>query len=147
MPHFLLRLDPPRRSFPDDARAAELDAMVAHGAFWQGQAEAGLALAVGPVADPAGIWGLALVEVADDDEARALAAADPVIAADLGFTYRVMPLLSLITRPADGPADASRAACEAPGPAVEPQIPCGAPDPAIDSHIRCEARGPAPADI
>nr|WP_272903764.1 YciI family protein [Xanthobacter agilis] len=99
-----MRLTPPRASFPSDARPAELDAMVAHGAFWQGEADAGRALAVGPVADPDGIWGLALVEVADEAEARALAARDPVIGADLGFTYGVMPLLSLITGRADGPA-------------------------------------------
>lgn len=81
--------------------------MVAHGAFWQHQADQGRALAVGPVADPAGIWGLALVEVADEAEAEALAAEDPVIAARLGFAYAVLPLLSLITRRAEGLAGGS----------------------------------------
>jgi len=121
VPHFLLRLTPPRPSFPSDARAEELDAMVAHGAFWQDEADAGRALAVGPVADPDGIWGLALVEVADEAGARALAARDPVITAKLGFAYKVMPLLSLTT---------GRAGC-----------------PASDSHIRGRAEGLAPADI
>ncbi|MFG1479700.1 YciI family protein [Xanthobacter sp. V4C-4] len=134
MPHFLLRLTPPRPSFPSDAREAELDAMVAHGAFWQGEADAGRALAVGPVADPAGIWGLALVEVADEAAAEALAAADPVITANLGFTYGVMPLLSLITRRVEGTADDTPILRRADGPAD-------------DSHIPCRAERPAPADI
>lgn len=95
--------------------------MVAHGAFWQDEADCGRALAVGPVADPGGIWGLALVEVEEEADARALAARDPVITADLGFAYEVMPLLSLITGRAAGPAP--------------------------DSHIRCRAQRPASADI
>lgn len=106
MAHFLLRLEPPRDSFPQDATAAEMDAMAAHGAYWQGQADAGLALAVGPVADPSGIWGMALVEVEDEAEATSLTADDPVIRADLGFAYRVMPILSLIQGRARRPVQA-----------------------------------------
>ena len=45
MPHFLLRLSPPRPSFPSDASAAEMDAMGALFAFWQAEAEAGSGLA------------------------------------------------------------------------------------------------------
>lgn len=106
MGHYLLHLSPPRASFPSDASAAELEAMQAHGAYWQGQADAGRALAVGPVADPAGIWGMALVEVADEAEADRLAAEDPVIGADLGFAYKVMPVLSLIQRRVPRPVPA-----------------------------------------
>ncbi|WP_454915328.1 YciI family protein [Xanthobacter sediminis] len=95
--------------------------MVAHGAFWQDEADCGRALAVGPVADPDGIWGLALVEVGDEADAHALAARDPVITANLGFAYKVMPLLSLMTGRAERPAS--------------------------DSHIRCRAQRLAPADI
>lgn len=106
MAHFLLRLEPPRASFPQDATAAEMDAMAAHGAYWQGKADAGLALAVGPVADPSGIWGMALVEVEDEAEATSLTTEDPVIRADLGFAYRVMPILSLIQGRARRPVQA-----------------------------------------
>jgi len=106
VPHFVLRLDPPRPSFPEDASAAEMEAMAAHSAFWQDRAEEGLALAVGPVADPAGIWGLALVEVADEAAAAGLVAKDPVIRAGLGFSCRVMPILSLIQGRARRPAGA-----------------------------------------
>ncbi|ABS65416.1 YciI family protein [Xanthobacter versatilis] len=104
MAHFLLRLSPPRPAFPADATVAEMDAMAAHGAFWQSEADRGVALAVGPVADPSGIWGMALVEAHDQDAADALAAQDPVIVAGLGFAYEVMPILSLIQRRVAGPA-------------------------------------------
>ncbi|MFS8035701.1 YciI family protein [Xanthobacter sp. AM11] len=106
MAHFLLRLSPPRPGFPQDATAAEMDAMLAHTAFWQGEADAGRALAVGPVADPSGIWGMAVVEVDDEAGAARLVAEDPVIRANLGFSYKVMPILSLIQRRAPSPAPA-----------------------------------------
>ena len=98
MAHFLLRLSPPRPSFPEDASAAEMAAMGAHSAYWQDQADLGSALAVGPVADPGGIWGMALVDVADGARARALAEGDPIITAELGFSYEVLPVPSLILR-------------------------------------------------
>ena len=79
MAHFLLRLSPPRPAFPADATVAEMDAMAAHGAFWQGEADRGVALAVGPVADPSGIWGMALVEVQDQDAADRKASMKPTI--------------------------------------------------------------------
>ena len=72
--------------------------MTAHMAFWQASAEAGAAIAVGPVFDPAGAWGMALVEVVDEDEATVLSQKDPVITADLGFTYEVLAVPSLILR-------------------------------------------------
>lgn len=72
--------------------------MKAHAAFWQTKIEAGFAIAVGPVFDPAGAWGLALVEVDTEDEARDLYTKDPVIEADLGFTYEVLPVPSLLLR-------------------------------------------------
>lgn len=103
MAHFLLRLSPPRPGFPADATAAEMEAMAAHSAFWQAKADRGIALAVGPVADPSGIWGMALVDVPDEDEANGLTCEDPVMRAELGFTYQVMPLLSLIRSRAAGP--------------------------------------------
>jgi uncharacterized protein YciI len=106
--HYLLRLRPPRASFPEDASGAEMEAMGAHGAYWHRLAEGGPALAVGPVADPAGIWGMALVDVEDEGHAQALADADPIIAAGLGFAYEVMPVPSLILNRGAAPAGDER---------------------------------------
>jgi len=98
MAYILCRLVAPRPTFPADMTAAEGEAMAAHGAFWAGQAGAGRAIAVGPVFDPAGAWGFALVEAEDADAARALTDADPIVTAGLGFAYDHLPVPSLILR-------------------------------------------------
>lgn len=98
MAYFMLRLNAPRPSFPFDATAAEQEAMGAHAGYWQEKVDAGAALAVGPVFDPNGAFGLALVEVKGEEEARALSTADPVIAAGLGFSYDILPVPSLMLR-------------------------------------------------
>jgi uncharacterized protein YciI len=98
MAYFLLRLTPPRPSFPFDATAAEKALFSDHAAYWLERAEAGQAIAVGPVFDPAGTWGLALVEAEDAERAQALGATDPVVTADAGFAYTVSPVPSLILR-------------------------------------------------
>ncbi|WP_232627853.1 YciI family protein [Methylobacterium sp. Leaf118] len=104
MPYFLLRLDPPRPTFPSDATEAEKALFSEHAAYWIARAGEGSAIAVGPVFEPGGgsepgrAWGLALVEAADQAEATALGAADPVITAQAGFAYRAAPVPSLILR-------------------------------------------------
>ncbi|MFC7396163.1 YciI family protein [Chelatococcus sp. GCM10030263] len=98
MAYFLLRLRSPRPTFPFDASEAEMARMKEHAAFWQGQADAGAAIVVRPVFDPAGTWGMEVEEVEDEPAAQALLRADPAIAADLGFSYDVLPVPSLILR-------------------------------------------------
>ena len=98
MPTFLLRLTPPRPSFPFDATEAEKALFSEHAAYWIARAQEGQAIAVGPVFDAGGTWGLALVEAADEAAAAALGAADPVIRAQAGFAYALAPVPSLILR-------------------------------------------------
>jgi uncharacterized protein YciI len=98
MAYFLLRLTPPRPSFPFDASEAEKALFSEHAAYWLERAQEGVAVAVGPVFEAGGAWGLALVEAEDADRAEALGGADPVIAAGAGFAYTVSPVPSLILR-------------------------------------------------
>ncbi len=98
MPYFLLRLTPPRPTFPFDATEAERALFSEHAAYWIAQAGEGRAIAVGPVFEPNNTWGLALVEAEDEASALALGAADPVIVAQAGFAYAVAPVPSLILR-------------------------------------------------
>ena len=51
---FLYRLNPPRSTFMRDMTAKEAGIMARHVAYWTGLLEAGVAIAFGPVADPAG---------------------------------------------------------------------------------------------
>ena len=53
----------------------------------------------GPVADPAGPWGLGVVRVAGESEMRELEANDPVILSGRGFRYEVLPMLRAIVPP------------------------------------------------
>lgn len=92
--YFFLRLVPPRPTFPADMRPEEAKAMGEHAAYLCEKAAAGVVIAAGPVGDPKGAWGLGLVEVADEAEARALTDGDPVVRSGLGFRYEIFPLMS-----------------------------------------------------
>ena len=98
MAYFHLKLAPPRSSFPHDATPEEMTAMQAHAEYWRGHAEAGVAIAVGPVFAEDGAFGIAIVEAADAAAARALADGDPVLKAALGFRFDVSPMPSIILR-------------------------------------------------
>jgi uncharacterized protein YciI len=63
---------------------AEATVMQNHIAYWQTLADKGTAVAFGPVADPTGAWGIAIVEAETEDEVKAIRAADPVVKSDLG---------------------------------------------------------------
>lgn len=81
--YYAYRLIPPRPSFAQDMTEAEAAIMGEHASYWQGLPERRVAVVFGPVADPAGSWGLAVVEAADEDEVRALGAADPAVGSGL----------------------------------------------------------------
>jgi uncharacterized protein YciI len=98
MAYFHLKLIPPRSTFPSDMTEVEREAMGRHAAYWQGKAEERIAIAVGPVFDPAGTYGMAVVEIHDEDAAQALGENDPVVQAGLGFRYAVASIPSLIPR-------------------------------------------------
>jgi hypothetical protein len=59
----------------------------------------GVLIAAGPVHDPKGVWGLALIEVSDPGRVDAIAGGDPAVRSGLGFRYDVFPLLSAMVRP------------------------------------------------
>ena len=71
--------------------------MQAHVAYWTEQLGRARAVVFGPVADPAGPWGLGVVRVAGEDGMRAFDAADPAIRSGRGFRYDVLPMLQAVT--------------------------------------------------
>ena len=99
MAYFTLQLRPPRTTFPGDMTEIEREAMGRHAVYLREQMAQGVALAFGPVMDPAGAWGLALIETENAEQAAALAAGDPVVKAGLGFSYDILPMASLVLRP------------------------------------------------
>ena len=97
MPHFLLRLLPPRPSFLVDMSDKERELMGEHAAFLAGEMAAGRVLAFGPVADPKGPFGMAIVEAPSTATVETMTLADPAIRAAVGFSYEISPILKLIT--------------------------------------------------
>ena len=84
MPHFFMKLVPSRASFATDMTEAEMATMKEHAAYWTTLVDAGSCLTFGPVYDPAGIWGLGIVETEDEAAAQKMGDADPAVMARLG---------------------------------------------------------------
>jgi uncharacterized protein YciI len=76
----------------------EAEIMQAHTAYCGELLRTGKAVVFGPVADPAGIWGLGVLQLADDADPQDIVANDPVVKADAGFIYQVIPMLQAATR-------------------------------------------------
>jgi uncharacterized protein YciI len=96
MAFFFLRLSGPRPTFPFDITEGEKAAMADHQDYWRQKATVGVAHAVGPVFDPKGAFGMAVIECADQEEAAAIAASDPVSLSGLGFAWDIAPMPSII---------------------------------------------------
>jgi hypothetical protein len=94
---FVFRLVPPRPDFAftmtDDERSTMLD----HSGYWSGLAEEGSVLAFGPVADPNGPYGIAIVLADSLDSAEQMRDGDPVMTSHHGFTTEISPMLALVT--------------------------------------------------
>ena len=99
MPHSLCKHRPPRPTFIDDMAPDEAVLMRAHREYWTPRVETGVVVAMGPVADPAGGYGIAIVEAASQSALDAMLAEDPVIVAGRGFAYESRPMLAIAVRP------------------------------------------------
>lgn len=98
MSHHLYKLVPPRPSFgPGDMSDEEAALMAEHAAYWQDLLDRGDAVAFGPVLDPAGTWGLALVVAAEEGTARRFGEGDPAVRSGR-FTFEVHPMPMTVTR-------------------------------------------------
>jgi len=94
--YFMCRLLPPRATFMQDMNADERSAMQAHAAYWRVKLAEGAAIAFGPVADPAGGYGLGILAVPDEATLRAFQAADPAIVARIGLRYETTPMVTVV---------------------------------------------------
>lgn len=81
--YYYLKLIPPRPTFPADITEQEKALMNEHSAYCERQFEAGKLLAYGPVMAPGGAFGVAILEVADETEARQFGENDPSVRAGL----------------------------------------------------------------
>jgi uncharacterized protein YciI len=97
MSYFLYKLMPPRPSFADDMTPAEASVMEEHFAYWANLIEQGSVVAYGPVLDPAGTYGIAIVEADDEAHVHSLGRSDPAVARGVG-TFAVFPMPSTVVR-------------------------------------------------
>ena len=91
MNHFLYKLIPPRPTFDRDMSETEQAIMGRHVRYWQDLTERGTAIVFGSVSDPAGAWGLAVVEAETTEQVHALGDADPAVTSRLAH-FEVFPM-------------------------------------------------------
>jgi len=96
--HFVLRLISPRPTFPQDITDEEKGIMQRHAQYWRGLMAQGFVLVFGPVLDPKGVYGLAVVEVGDESQVTEFIAGDPATA--IGH-YEVSPMMAVVPKKAD----------------------------------------------
>ncbi len=58
---------------------AEQKLMEQHFVYWKDEFQKGVCIFGGPVPDPRGVYGVLAIRAASEDEARAIAAADPSV--------------------------------------------------------------------
>jgi uncharacterized protein YciI len=80
---FFLKLIPPRPTFAQDMTPDELATMQKHAAYWAEQFKTGKVLIIGPVMDPKGAWGMAVLETDSLADAQQMADNDPSVKSGL----------------------------------------------------------------
>ena len=98
MSFFLYKLIPSRPTFPADISEREVAVMRRHAMFWTGLLEGGHAVVFGQVSEPAGTWGMAVVEGHSAAEVEALSVDDPAVIDGLA-SVEVHPMPVATARP------------------------------------------------
>jgi uncharacterized protein YciI len=81
--HYFFKLIPPRATFTQDMTDEERRLMDEHGRYFQGHFSAGRVFLFGPVMATSGAFGLAVLEVDNEADARRFAEGDPSVGAGL----------------------------------------------------------------
>jgi uncharacterized protein len=92
MKDFFLKLNPPRASFTVDMTPEERLIMQQHVLYWKPYLADGTVIVLGPVADPKGGYGIAVVAVSDNSLLDILVANDP---ANGLCSYEIHPMLAV----------------------------------------------------
>jgi uncharacterized protein YciI len=83
---YFVRIIPPRSTFAQDITDPEKKLMDDHYAYWTVKYNEGVCLLGGPVLDPKGVYGILVIRAATEDDARAIASADPSVKGGLTRT-------------------------------------------------------------
>jgi uncharacterized protein YciI len=74
---YFLKLNPPRPTFAADMSDDERATMQKHVAYWAPYVNDGTVVVLGPVMDPKGTYGMAVVQVDSEEQLEKLVASDP----------------------------------------------------------------------
>ena len=89
--HYYFALIPPRPSFPQDITSEERALMDKHSVYFRQHFDLGKLLLYGPVMAPAGAFGVGILEVADEAEARRFGENDPSVRGGLN-RFEIYPM-------------------------------------------------------
>lgn len=95
--HFFLKLNPPRASFTIDMTAEEKEIMRNHVEYWKPYVNDGTVIVLGPVFDPKGGYGIAVVEVDDETQLNTLLVNDPANGLNTYECYPMRAVSKMIT--------------------------------------------------
>lgn len=98
MKYFLYKLIPPRHTFPQDMTEVEEKIMEEHIKYWKELVDRRIAIVFGSVADPKGVYGIAIVETEDEIAANNLGSSDPLVDLSLGFRFEIYQMPEPILR-------------------------------------------------
>jgi len=91
--HYMLKLVPNRPTFAQDMSDAERAIMMDHIAYWKKYLDDGTMIVFGPVFDPAGTYGLGIIAVDSEEQAKQLMAGDPASSIN---TYVYYPMRAVM---------------------------------------------------
>lgn len=91
--YFFIRLTPPRPNFINDITDQERDIMHQHATYWSTFVNNGIAIVLGPVMDPKGSFGMAVVEVGTEEQLNEIISQDP---ANGLHKFEVFPMLKAL---------------------------------------------------
>jgi uncharacterized protein YciI len=90
--NFFCRLIAPRPTFAQDMSADEAQVMQEHAAYWKDWMTRGHVIGFGLVADPAGAYGIGIVDFDSIADAKAFTDGDPTIRSARGFAMEIHPM-------------------------------------------------------
>jgi uncharacterized protein len=95
--HYYFKLIPPRPTFPHDITDEESTVMQKHSAYFEQQFAAGKLLLYGPVMAREGAFGIGVLEVENEAEARRFGESDPSVLSGLN-RFELCPMRVVASR-------------------------------------------------
>jgi uncharacterized protein YciI len=92
--HFFVKLNAPRATYAVDMTAEEKQIMQEHIAYWKPYSDNGTMIVFGPVLNPAGVFGIGILEVESEEALQQLLSNDPALKA--GNKYEFYPMRAVI---------------------------------------------------